>query len=60
MKRPAAIRDPLEETMQNPDLPPIAAAPATRAASRPARRGLRVMLLLAAFVVAGVFVALVT
>jgi len=45
--------------MENPDLPPVAALPASsaRAASRSARRGLRVMLILATFLVAGVFVA---
>lgn len=45
--------------MENPDLPPIAALPASsaRAASRSARRGLRVILILATFLVAGVLVA---
>ena len=60
MKRPASLHDPLEETMENPDLPPVAAAmpgSGTRAASRPARRGLGVTLLLVAFLVAAVFVA---
>ena len=59
MKRPASLHDPLEETMENPDLPPVAALPGSsaRAASRSARRGLGVTLLLVAFLVAAVFVA---
>lgn len=45
--------------MENPDLPPIAAVPESRvrADATSGRRSLRVMLLLAAFLVVGVFVA---
>jgi len=59
MKRPASLHDPLEETMENPDLPPLAAMPGSsaRAASRSARRGLRVVVLLVGCFVAAVFVA---
>jgi hypothetical protein len=58
MKRPAQNLNPLEETMENPDLPPLAAVSGASApaAARPARRGLRVTLLLLAFLVAAVVV----
>jgi ferric-dicitrate binding protein FerR (iron transport regulator) len=59
MKRPSSI-DSLEQTMENPDLPPLTAAPAAAVAapSRSTRRSLRRTLVLGALLLAGVFVAL--
>jgi hypothetical protein len=55
MKRTANL-DPLEETMQNPDLPPIRAAALTDA--RASRRGLWRSLAVGALLLVAVLVAL--
>ena len=59
MKQHARI-DRLEETMENPDLPPIALAPVSKghAPPRAARRALRRSLVVGGLLLAGAFVAL--
>ena len=59
MKRITPI-DPLEETLQNPDLPPVVARAVStpHATARPARRSVRRTLVLGVLLLAGVFVAL--
>ena len=59
MKRPTHI-DPLEETMENPDLPPLPLprGAGTAAVPRPTRRSFRRTFVLGVLLLAGVFVAL--